>query len=150
MLFEKSSQLLLLLVCKITNLSLLYRYTKDIFAKGFRKVLSLNDLYDPAKTDCASFLGDQLEKLVFLTTSMNTLDNNFYRSLILCMQAMEYPIKTGNQRATQIIKNHFFNLLERISIDSLEFCSYRHILSVSFYLIQHRYLRSRSCFKFFM
>ena len=41
------------------------RWTVGIFRKGYTKVLTVDDLYDPLKSDKSNILGDRLEKLVF-------------------------------------------------------------------------------------
>lgn len=37
------------------------RWTIDLFKKGYSKVLGVEDLYEPLKTDKSNVLGDRLE-----------------------------------------------------------------------------------------
>ena len=43
---------------------MLFRWTVELFKKGYSKILGPEDLYDPLKTDNSAALGDRLEALV--------------------------------------------------------------------------------------
>lgn len=53
-------------MCQIIKLSItiIYRWTIDLFKIGYRKILQTDDLYTPLKTDRSNVLGDRLEKFV--------------------------------------------------------------------------------------
>jgi ATP-binding cassette, subfamily C (CFTR/MRP), member 4 len=50
--------------CETANVfsKLSFWYTRDLFRKGYNKVLEPSDLYRPLKADESGVLGDRLEK----------------------------------------------------------------------------------------
>lgn len=38
-----------------------FRWTLDLFKKGYKKVFDVDDLLNPLKTDRSTYLGDRLE-----------------------------------------------------------------------------------------
>ena len=66
------------------------RWTKNIFEKGYKSVLSLEDLYDLIEYDVSASLGDELEKLV-LNIFKDVIINDKLVNVILIL----YPNETG-------------------------------------------------------
>jgi hypothetical protein len=59
-----------------------FYWTLDIFKKGYKKHLELNDLYKPLNADDSAILGSRLEKYDYYLTIFVQLNNKLRVTLI--------------------------------------------------------------------